>query len=97
MRRFVTASLGLALLTTAITPALAARRPAVRAVVVKAVTRFQAADTDNSRSLSSDEWAAAGAKPEAFTVIDANNNGMVGILELIRAALNRAFGRGGAN
>ncbi|MEY2882967.1 MAG: hypothetical protein RL490_691 [Pseudomonadota bacterium] len=97
MRIFVTASLGLALLTTAITPALAAKRPAVRAVVVQAVTRFQAADTNNSRSISSDEWSAAGAKPEAFTLVDANANGAIGILELIKAALTRAFGRAGAN
>lgn len=71
------------------TGAMAKRKKIVQAVATQVVPVFRAADTDQSRSLSNTEFTAAGGKAANFDLIDANNNGELGIFELIRAAIAR--------
>jgi hypothetical protein len=80
--------LGLAALfaTTGLAAPAEARRKAARVVVVKTAQAFKAADTDQSRQLSADEFAAAGGNAANFASIDRNANGTLGFLEMLMAA-----------
>lgn len=71
------------------TAASAARRPHVAAVAAKVTSRFQALDTNNNRSLDTAEWAATSAPPNSFGFVDLNDNGNIGLHELIRVTVAR--------
>jgi hypothetical protein len=91
MRKIMLATLAVAIASTSLTGAALAKpkRPLVAAVAIKVVPVFKAADTNGSRSLSSGEFTAAGGNADNFGLIDANNNGELGIFEIIRAAVAR--------
>lgn len=98
MRRIMLATLAVAIASTGLTSAASARkvtRPVVAAVAVKVAPVFKAADTDNSRTLSTTEFSAAGGNADNFGLIDANNNGELGFFELLRAAVARFLSRRG--
>ena len=71
------------------TAASAARRPAVKAVVAKLETRFNALDTNSSGGLDANEWAATSAPANSFGAFDLNENGNIGPFEIIRVAIAR--------
>ncbi len=91
MRKIIIATLAVALSSTGIASAAAARpkRPVVAAVAVKIAPVFKAADTNSNRSLSTTEFTAAGGNADNFGIIDANSNGELGFFELLRAAVAR--------
>jgi hypothetical protein len=75
------------------TAANAARRPAVRAVAAKVAPRFQALDINSSGSLDAGEWAATSAPASSFGLVDLNDNGSIGMFELVRVTIARAVTR----
>jgi hypothetical protein len=90
MRKFTLAAAIVAIAFGSIsTGAMAKRKKIAQVVATQVVPVFKAADIDQSRSLSSTEFTAAGGKAANFDLIDANNNGELGIFELIRAAVAR--------
>jgi hypothetical protein len=91
MRKIMLAALTVAIASTSLAGAATAKakRPLVAAVAVKVVPVFKAADTNGNKTLSSSEFTAAGGNADNFGLIDANNNGELGIFELIRAAVAR--------
>ncbi|MFZ4688259.1 MAG: hypothetical protein ACOYLS_03370 [Polymorphobacter sp.] len=93
MRKIILTAAAIAITSTGMATAVSAkaksRRPVVAAVAVRVVPVFKAADTNASKSLSSSEFSAAGGNADNFGLIDANNNGELGIFELIRAAVAR--------
>jgi hypothetical protein len=90
MRKIILTAAAIAIASTSMATAASARkRPVVAAVAVRVVPAFKAADTNASKSLSSSEFTEAGGNADNFGLIDANNNGEIGIFELIRAAVAR--------
>lgn len=75
------------------TAASAARRPVVAAVTAKVMPRFQALDTNASGSLDAAEWAATSAPANSFGLVDLNDNGSIGVFELVRVAVAKAVAR----
>ena len=84
---------GTAILALVATPVAAAPRPAVKAVTVKTLRSFRAADTDRSRSLSAGEFTAAGGQSTGFEALDLNDDGNVGYFELLRGVFLRLKAR----
>lgn len=96
MRNLMLGAAALALLATAAAPAAAApapARPLVKATALKTLRAFRAADADRSRSLSSDEFAAAGGQDSGFDALDVNNDGSIGYFELLRGVFLRLKAR----
>ena len=85
MRRTVTIITAIAI-GMAATAASAAKRPPPP-IVAKVTTKFAALDTNNDKSLDSTEWAATSAPPNSFGFVDLNDNGSIGLYELIRVTV----------
>ena len=77
----------------AATSASAARRPLVAAVAAKVTPRFAAIDINANGSLDATEWAATGSPPNSFDLVDRNDNGSIGLFELIRVAVAKIVAR----
>lgn len=86
MRTIITIATVLAISLGA-TAASAARRPVVKAVAAKVTPRFEALDTNTSGSLDAAEWAATSAPANSFGLVDLNDNGSIGLYELIRVTV----------
>lgn len=87
---------GAAVLALIATPVTAAPRPVAKAIAAKTLRGFHRADTDRSRSLSPEEFTAAGGQEAGFEALDVNNDGSIGYFELVRGVLLRLKVRMGA-
>ena len=85
----VIAILAIGLGTTATGVAAATRKPVPPPVVAKATARFAAIDSNRNGSIDTTEWAATGAPSNSFDVVDRNDNGSIGVLELVRVVFAR--------
>lgn len=84
---------GAAVLALVAAPVAAAPRPIAKAVAAKTLRSFHRADTDRSRSLSMDEFSAAGGQAAGFEALDANDDGAIGYFELLRGVFMRIKAR----
>lgn len=75
------------------TSASAARRPVAAAVAAKVTPRFTAIDLNRNGSLDSTEWAATSAPANSFGLVDLNDNGSIGLFELIRVTVAKVVAR----
>lgn len=84
---------GAAVLALVAAPVAAAPRPITKAIAAKTLRSFHRADTDRSRSLSVDEFSAAGGQQAGFDALDVNDDGSIGYFELLRGVFLRLKAR----
>ena len=92
MRTITTVAVILAIGLSA-TGASAARKPMVAAVAAKVTPRFAAVDTNRNGSLDPTEWAATGAPATSFDLVDRNDNGSIGLFEVIRVMVAKVIAK----
>lgn len=93
MRKIITIVAALAIGFGAASATAAARRPVAKAVAVKVTPRFQALDTNSNNSLDATEWAATSAPANSFGLVDLNDNGSIGMFELVRVTIAKAVAK----